>query len=85
MKKATLTIGLFTLVMVLTSFTTPETTTTTILHNTTNSPIDGNGGQDTGGNRKVDYTGNDAQVALTNQSDIDGNGGQDTGGNRKVD
>ncbi|TRX38150.1 3-oxoacyl-ACP reductase [Flavobacterium sp. ZT3R18] len=85
MKKATLTIGLFTLVMVLTSFTTPGTITSRIVDNTTNSPIDGSGGQDTGGNRKVDYTGDNSQVTLTNHLDIDGSGGQDTGGNRKVD
>ncbi|WP_189337075.1 3-oxoacyl-ACP reductase [Flavobacterium laiguense] len=86
MKKATLTIGLFTLVMVLTSFTTPETTASTIADNTTNSPIDGNGGQDTGGNRKHDFTGDATITVSTIQiADIDGNGGQDTGGNRKHD
>jgi hypothetical protein len=86
MKKATLTIGLFTLVMVLTSFTTPETSTSRIANNTTKLSIDGNGGQDTGGNRKVDYNGKNSNGASKkNHSDIDGNGGQDTGGNRKHD
>lgn len=86
MKKAALSIGLLTLVMVLTSFTTPETISSTILDNTTNSPIDGNGGQDTGRNRKKDYTGDASTISLTNQIvAIDGNGGQDTGFNRKKD
>jgi hypothetical protein len=85
MKKATLTIGLFTLVMVLTSFTTTETTASTIADNTTNSPIDGSGGQDAGGNKKVDYTGDNLHNTLTNHLDIDGSGGQDAGGNKKVD
>ena len=86
MKKSALTIGLFTLVMVLTSFTTPETNASKIVDNTTNYPIDGNGGQDTGGHRKADYTGDAPTISLTNKIvSIDGNGGQDTGGHRKAD
>lgn len=86
MKKATLTIGLFTLVMVLTSFTTPEISTSKIVNITTNSPIDGTGGQDAGGNRKHDYTGNSTIATSTIQiAEIDGTGGQDAGGNRKHD
>lgn len=82
MKKATLTIGLFTLVMVLTSFTTPSISTSTIVDNTTYSSIDGSGGQDAGGHRKADYTGNQ----LTNKTvDINGSGSQDAGGHRKAD
>ena len=52
MKKSILTIGLFSLVMVLTSFTTPETTTKLTADN--NGAVDINGGQSTGGNRKLD-------------------------------
>ena len=86
MKKSALTIGLFTLVMVLTSFTTPETITSKIVDNTTNYPIDGSGGQDSGGHRKADYTGNASTTSLTDKIvSIDGNGGQDTGGHRKAD
>jgi len=82
MKKATLTIGLLTLVMVLTSFTTPQATITTV-DNNTNAFIDGNGGQDVGGHRKRDYNGNTTIKTLI--VSIDGNGGQDVGGWRKRD
>jgi general stress protein YciG len=86
MKKATLTIGLFTLVMVLTSFTTPKTSTPSIVDNTVKTSIDGTGGQDTGGNRKHDYTRNSTiQTSTIQIAEIDGTGGQDTGGNRKHD
>jgi hypothetical protein len=82
MKKATLTIGLFTLVMVLTSFTTTEK----MANNTTNTIIDHSGGQDSGGNRKHDFTSDATITASTIQiADIDGSGGQDSGGNRKHD
>lgn len=83
MKKATLTIGLFALVVALTSFTTPETTTLTIAENTIYSPIDGNGSQDTGGHRKSDFSRN--EYLVTQVLAIDGNGSQDTGGHRKSD
>ena len=53
MKNAILTIGLFTLVMGLTSFTTPEQKST--IDN--NSPIEINGSSSVGGNKKVDING----------------------------
>ena len=52
MKKAILTIGLFSLVMILTSFTTPETTN---INN--NTSIDLVGATSVGGNQKVDLVG----------------------------
>jgi len=79
MKKATLTIGLFSLVMVLTSFNTAETTNDILVNNMTVG-IDGN--QSVGQSRKVDMMGSD----LSNQSmtvSIDGN--QSVGQSRKVD
>lgn len=85
MKRATLTIGLFTLVMVLTSFTSPEKTTSAIANNVITS-IDGSGGQSSGGNKKVDYNGSTVDLSKTNQIvAIDGSGGQSSGGNKKVD
>ena len=82
MKKATLTIGLFSVVMALTSFTTPQTSNSKIVDNTLITSIDGTGGQSSGGNRKVDFNGG----SNTNQIlAIDGTGGQSSGGNRKVD
>ena len=54
MKKAILTFGLFSLMMVLTSFTTPETTTTNLDNN---SSIDLAGSGSAGGNKKVDLAG----------------------------
>jgi hypothetical protein len=86
MKKATLTIGVFTLVLALTSFANPTTATASNLDNTVITAIDGTGGQDVGGNKKVDYNGNSLIVNSTNKIlEIDGNGGQDVGGNKKVD
>jgi len=83
MKKATLSIGLFTLVMVLTSFTAPETSSS---NNSVTTSIDGSGSQSSGGNRKVDYNGNTSNLSKTNLIvDIDGSGSQSSGGNRKVD
>mgnify|MGYP003574919997 CR=1 FL=1 len=78
MKKLALTTGLFSLVMVLTSFNTSATPTNdTIINNTTIS-IDGN--QSVGQVRKVDMMGSD----LSNQKvSIDGN--QSVGQVRKVD
>ena len=52
MKKAILTIGLFSLVMILTSFTTPDTTTVLRVDNNTIVNLAGN--QAVGGNKKVD-------------------------------
>lgn len=83
MKKAILTIGLFTLVLVSTSFASPNNSGSSVTaDNTGITSIDGNGGQSNGDNRKVDYNGS----ALNNQIIIiDGNGGQSNGDNRKVD
>ena len=72
MKKATLTIGLFSLVMVLTSFTSPEIVVT----KNSNEISLGIDGQSTGGGRKVD------EYAINGGVGIDG---QSTGGGRKVD
>jgi len=84
MKKAILTIGLFTVVMALTSFTTPETSTTS--DSTVITSIDGHGGQDSGRTRKLDYNGGGMKFSTTNQiADIDGTGGQDSGRTRKLD
>jgi len=83
MKKATLSIGLLTLMMILTSFTAPDTFTVKNTA-TTSIDIDGSGSQSSGGNRKVDFVGNTTskQTAII---DIDGSGSQSSGGNRKVD
>ncbi|WP_281637016.1 hypothetical protein [Flavobacterium marginilacus] len=82
MKKAVLTIGLFTLVLVSTSFTSPTNSNSSIADNTEITSIDGTGSQSTGGNKKVDFNGNTHQNQF---ADIDGTGGQSTGGNKKVD
>lgn len=80
MKKSILTIGLFSLVMVLTSFTNSEIISVPKVDNNTYIGIDGN--QSAGGNKKVDIDGN--QSAGGNKKvDIDGN--QSAGGNKKVD
>jgi hypothetical protein len=79
MKKATLTIGLFSLVMVLTSFNTVETTNDIVVNNVTVG-IDGN--QSAGQSRKVDMMGTDLSNQNTTVS-IDGN--QSAGQSRKVD
>jgi hypothetical protein len=85
MKKAILTIGLFTLVTALTSFANPTTSTVSIVDNTVITSIDGNGSQDAGGNKKVDFKGSLSQSSINKSTDIDGNGSQDAGGNKKVD
>ncbi|MEL1255707.1 hypothetical protein AAEO57_18080 [Flavobacterium sp. DGU38] len=78
MKKLALTTGLFSFVMVLTSFNTSATTTNDIIINNTTIGIDGN--QSVGQSRKVDMMGSD----LSNQKvSIDGN--QSVGQSRKVD
>ena len=82
MKKAVLTIGLFTLVLASTSFASPKEPISSITDNTIITSTDGTGGQSTGGNRKVDYNGHTFQNQIT---DTDGTGGQSTGGNRKRD
>ncbi len=83
MKKAILSIGLFTLVLASTSFASPKISTSAIAENTFSTPIDGNGGQSTGDNKKLDYNGGTYNPGQTNF--IDGNGGQSTGDNKKLD
>lgn len=85
MKKAILTIGLFTIVTALTSFAKP---TTANVDNTVNTEIDGNRGQAKVENKKEDTNENNFKVVTTNKiKDIDGSGssGQDAGGSKKVD
>ncbi|MGL2993053.1 3-oxoacyl-ACP reductase [Flavobacterium sp. TSSA_36] len=79
MKKAILTIGLFTLVMGLTSFTTPEGKSN-IDKNSNLSEISGS--QSAGRNKKVDISG--SQSAGGNKK-VDISGSQSAGGNKKVD
>ncbi|WP_348799128.1 hypothetical protein [Flavobacterium adhaerens] len=83
MKKVSLTIGLFTLVLASTSFASSKTTTTSIAINPETTSIDIDGGQSSGGNRKVDYNGSTFNTKTNLIVDIDG--GQSSGGNRKVD
>jgi hypothetical protein len=90
MKKAILTISLFSLVMILTSFTTPETSNNDInISNSTasqatgdNLKLDIRGAQASGGNVKVDIRG--AQASGGNVK-VDIRGAQCSGGNVKVD
>ncbi|HEX8017479.1 MAG TPA: hypothetical protein VF465_19785 [Flavobacterium sp.] len=79
MKKLALTTGLFSLVMVLTSFNTAEASNDILVNNTTVG-IDGN--QSVGQSRKVDMMGSDLSNQTTVLS-IDGN--QSVGQSRKVD
>jgi len=76
MKKAILTISLFSLVMILTSFTTPEKSNNDV--NITNSTAS----QATGDNLKVDIRG--AQCSGGNMK-LDIRGAQSSGGNMKLD
>ncbi len=55
MKKAILTIGLFSIVMILTSFTTPESSNKALKEN--NAQIEAVGQGCAGGNKKVDAVG----------------------------
>jgi hypothetical protein len=90
MKKVILTISLFSLVMILTSFTTPETSNNDI--NITNSTasqaagdnvkVDVKGAQSSGGNVKLDVKG--AQSSGGNVK-LDIKGAQCSGGNVKLD
>jgi hypothetical protein len=83
MKKASLTIALFSLVLVATSFAAPQKSVPT---NATITFTDGHGSQSTGGNRKVDYNGGTNKFNQTTKVTFtDGHGSQSTGGNRKVD
>lgn len=79
MKKLALTTGLFSLVMVLTSFNTSETSNDILVKNATVS-IDGN--QSAGQSKKVDMMGTDLSNQNT-QLSIDGN--QSAGQSKKVD
>ena len=85
MKKAILTIGLFTLVLATTSFASPKISTSKIADNTVITSIDGTGTQDSGRTRKLDYTGNSSSAVMKQLADIDGNGSQDSGGGKKID
>jgi len=79
MKKAILTIGLFSLVMILTSFTTPEKTNTIL---TNSFSVDLTGGASVGGNKKIDLTGG---ASVGGNKKIDLTGGASVGGNKKID
>ncbi|MGQ7945648.1 hypothetical protein [Flavobacterium sp. WC2509] len=94
MKKAILTIGLFTLVLATTSFASPKSSTSLIAANTVITSNDIDGGQSTGNDRKVDYNGKkissiDGGQSTGNDRKVDYNGGidggQSTGNDRKVD
>ena len=86
MKKAILTIGLFTLVLASTSFASPKISTVSIADNSVIIPIDGTGGQSTGDHKKADYNGGTYKINNTNPIfDIDGTGGQSTGDHKKAD
>lgn len=81
MKKAILTFGLFSLVMILTSFTTPENTTTIKVEN--KAVIEYVGSSSTG-NKKIDvdyYVGSSS----TGNKKVDRYVGSSSTGNKKVD
>ena len=82
MKKAILTIGLFSLVMVLTSFTTPETKNNDKVANNANITVDLVGSGSAGGNKKVDLVGS-GSAGGNKKVDLVGSGS--AGGNKKVD
>lgn len=83
MKKAILTIGLFTLVLVSTSFASPNNSVLSVsADNTGITIIDENGGQSTGISRKVD---NNVDTVQNPIIIIDGAGGQSSGDTRKRD
>lgn len=79
MKKAILTIGLFSLVMILTSFTTPENTTTIKVENKAKIELAGSG---SAGNLKVDDL---AGSGSAGNLKIDRLAGSGSAGNKKVD
>ena len=79
MKKAILTIGLFSLVMILTSFTTPETASKL---NNSNTNIDLVGSGSAGGNQKLDLVGS-GSAGGNQKLDLVGSGS--AGGNQKLD
>jgi hypothetical protein len=80
MKKAALTIGLFSLAVVATSFTAPETVNTISNEKLSINPP----GSSAGGGRKLDYTGKNEIVMKNNQSGF-ANINQSLGGNKKQD
>ncbi len=79
MRKSILTIGLLSLVMILTSFTTPETNKATV-NNTTTLEAVGNGSA--GGNVRLDAVGN-GSAGGNKRLDAVGNGS--AGGNKRLD
>ena len=81
MKKAILTFGLFSLMMILTSFTAPETVNVSS-NNNANLSVDLVGSGSAGGNRKVDLVGS-GSAGGNRKVDLVGSGS--AGGNRKVD
>ena len=84
MKKAILTIGLFTSVLASTSFAAPSTSNSSIADDAVITTIDVN--QDSGENKKLDSSESKSITSFTNPIiGIDGNGGQSTGGNKKQD
>ena len=80
MKKAILTFGLFSLMMVLTSFTSPEMSNTSKVEN--NTFVELVGGGSAGGNKKVDLVGGGSAGG---NKKVDLVGGGSAGGNKKVD
>lgn len=80
MKKSILTIGLFSLIMILTSFTTPETVSATNVENNGSIELSGSGA--TGGTKKLDLSGSGA-TGGTKKLDLSGSGA--TGGTKKLD
>jgi hypothetical protein len=80
MKKSILTIGLFSLVMILTSFTTPETNTVTRTNIDTTIGLAGSASA--GQNRKMDLAGS-ASAGQNRKMDLAGSAS--AGQNRKMD
>ncbi len=81
MKRAILTFGLFSLVMVLTSFTTPETSTILLVDNI-NTTIEAAGQGAVGGNKRLDAAG---QGAVGGNKRLDASGQGAVGGNKRLD
>lgn len=84
MKKAALTIGLFSLAVVATSFTSPETVNTISNEKLSINPPGAGLGGSAGGGRKQDYTAKNEIVMKNNQSGF-ANINQSVGGNKKQD
>ena len=81
MKRAILTFGLFSLVMVLTSFTTPETSTTLLVDNN-DTAIEAVGSGSTGRTKRLDAVGSGA-TGRTKRLDAVGSGA--TGKTKRLD